>query len=186
MSKSLDFQKFEIRRLNENSIVKSFDCGDADINEFVLKESSLYRKSLLAVSYVLVDKDTPTDVIGFFSMANDKVALGDFESKTEFNRFRKQQGFPQPKRLRSYPAIKLCRLGVSNAYKGENVGTFLLDFVKTYFTSDNKSGCRFLTVDAYINAVPFYEKNGFCMLGSGRDDNPYTRLMFYDLNEIVA
>ena len=26
---------------------------------------------------------------------------------------------------------------------------------------ENKTGCRFLTVDAYAAAVPFYEKNGF-------------------------
>jgi len=38
---------------------------------------------------------------------------------------------------------------------------------------------RFVTVDAYNAAVPFYEKNGFEFL-TKKDVNP-TQLMFFDL-----
>lgn len=62
----------------------------------------------------------------------------------------------------------------------------MLDFVKTYFVVDNKSGCRFLTVDAYIQAIPFYEKNGFQKLGLVNEGDPHTRLLFYDLNAIAS
>lgn len=41
-------------------------------------------------------------------------------------------------------------------------------------------------VDAYIAAIPFYEKNGFKKLGSKNEGDPRTRLLFYDLNEIAA
>lgn len=44
----------------------------------------------------------------------------------------------------------------------------------------NKTGCRFIIVDAYQNAIPFYERNGFVMLSS-RDINDETRLMYFDL-----
>ena len=27
--------------------------------------------------------------------------------------------------------------------------------------TDNRTGCRLVTVDAYVEAVPFYQKNGF-------------------------
>lgn len=40
---------YEVRRLNKKEIVKSFDCGDADLNDFILSESLFYRKTLLAV-----------------------------------------------------------------------------------------------------------------------------------------
>lgn len=180
------FDEYDIVRLDEDDIVLSFDCGDADLNDFIMKEASLYRKSLLSVSYALLKKCNPDEIVGFFSMANDKVALGDFADKTEFNRFRKKQGFPQSKRLKSYPAVKICRLAVSNGYKGLKIGSFLLDFVKTYFVVDNKSGCRFLTVDAYIQAIPFYEKNGFQKLGLVNEGDPHTRLLFYDLNAIAS
>ena len=42
-----------------------------------------------------------------------------------------------------------------------------------------------LTVDAYLNAVPFYEKNGFRSMNA-EDNDPHTRLMYYDLMDIVA
>ena len=46
------FSSFIIRKLGTDETVKSFDCGDADLNDFILNESSPYRKALLAVTYV--------------------------------------------------------------------------------------------------------------------------------------
>lgn len=183
MQQSIDFANIEIRKLRETDAVENFDCGDKDLNDFILTEASDYRKALLAVSYIVVEHKNPQNVLGFFSVANDKVSLGDFSDKTEFNRFRKKQGFPQPKRLKSYPAVKLCRLGIDLKYRKNHIGSFILDFLRGLFTHDNKSGCRFMTVDAYINAVPFYEKRGFKLLEPSGDTNPHTRLMFCDLND---
>ena len=108
-----------------------------------------------------------------------------FKDKMEFNRFRKKQGFPNEKRLKSYPAVKLCRLGVDVCAKGLQIGSTVLDCIKAMFFFDNKTGGRFLTVDAYLNAVPFYEKNGFRFMNA-EDDDPHTRLMYYDLMNLVA
>lgn len=186
MQGEVDFSRLEIRKLKETEHIETFDCGDADLNDFILKEAVLYKKSMLAVSYVLVDRDCPQKPLAFCSVANDKVAIGDFSNSTEFNRFRKKQRFPQSKRMKSYPAVKLCRLAVSNSCKGMNFGTFMLDYVKALFIAENKSGCRFLTVDAYMAAIPFYERNGFKELDPGRNDNPYTCLLFFDLSKIAA
>ncbi|WP_294609695.1 hypothetical protein [uncultured Bacteroides sp.] len=120
---------YDIRRLGKKESIESFDCGDADLNDFILKESSLYRQALLAVSYVMENKQDRQDVSAYFSLANDKVSLNDFESKTEFNRFRKHK-FVNEKRLKSYPAVKICRLGGDSSMKGQSVGTFLLNFIK--------------------------------------------------------
>lgn len=111
--------------------------------------------------------------------------LDNFKDKTEFNRFRKKSGFPNEKRLKSYPAVKLCRLGVDVSAKKHRIGTTILNYIKSMFVIDNKTGCRFLTVDAYLNAVPFYEKNGFRFMNS-EDDDPHTRLMYFDLMDLVA
>lgn len=44
------FQKsYNVRRLKIKEIIKSFDCGDADLNDFILNESMFYRKALLAI-----------------------------------------------------------------------------------------------------------------------------------------
>ena len=48
---------------------------------------------------------------------------------------------------------------------------------------DVKAGYRFLTVDAYLDAVPFYVKNEFQFMNA-EDDDPHTRLMYYDLMDL--
>ena len=49
--------------------------------------------------------------------------------------------------------------------------------------SESTSAFRFLTVDAYLSAVPFYEKNGFKML-VGADSDKHTRAMYFDLLDV--
>lgn len=181
---SVDFTSFKFIRLNPGDSVKSFDCGDADLNDFILNHAREFQKFLLAVNYACVNSQTGK-VYAYCSLANDKVAITDFKDKTEFNRFRKKRGFPNEKRLISYPAVKLCRLGVDVDAKGRRIGTTILNYVKWMFTRNNKTGCRFLTVDAYLDAVPFYEKNGFRFMNA-EDNDPHTRLMYYDLMDIAG
>lgn len=175
-------QKYQIRRLSKRDQVSNFDCGDEDLNDFILNESYYYRQALLAVSYVIEAREN-YQVVGFFSLANDRISLSDFENKTEFNRFRKKN-FVNEKRIKSYPAVKICRLGIDKSVKRMSLGTFILDFIKSYFVFDNKTGCRFITVDAYNEAVPFYLKNNFLPL-SNEADTDYTKLLFFDLDEIA-
>lgn len=149
---SLDNSSLMFVRLDSTDFVESFDCGDADLNDFITNQADSFAKALLSVSCACVDS-TCGKTLAFCSLANDKVSISDFNDKTEYNRFRKHQGFPQGKRLKSYPAVKLC---------------------------------RFLTVDAYLAAIPFYEKNGFVFLNETDKNNPYTRLMYFDLMDIVG
>ena len=172
---------FQIRRLKKDEVIPTFNCGDEDLNDFILNESQLYRKARLAVSYVIERIDN-RKIVGFFSLANDRVSISDFENKTEFNKFRKKR-FVNDKRIKSYPAVKICRLAIDISAKGMSLGTFILDFIKTYFVVDNKTGCRFITVDAYIDAIPFYEKNKFLPL-SQETETDHTKLLFFDLEEI--
>ena len=44
-------------------------------------------------------------------------------------------------------------------------------------------GCRFITVDAYAAAIPFYIRNGFVPLNDEDIDEP-TRLLYFDLNDL--
>lgn len=111
-------------------------------------------------------------------------SASEFENKTEFNRFRKKR-FVNEKRLKSYPAVKICRFGVDVSTHNLHLGSKLLNFIKGYFVINNKTGCRFITVDAYIDAVPFYLKNNFLELTSSDEDASHTRLLYYDLKMMV-
>lgn len=162
--------------------VSAFDCHDEDLNDFILNEASLYRNALLSVTYIVEDKYSG-EVLAYFSLANDKISLSDFDSKTEFNRFRKHK-FVNDKRLRSYPAIKICRLAIAQSAQNQSIGTYLLEFIEDYFIVDNKSGCRFVTVDAYVNAIPFYIKNNYQFLNND-DEDKHTRVMYFDLASLL-
>lgn len=176
-------EKYRFIRLNENNVVESFDCGDQDLNDFILNRSASYQKYLLSVSYAFANPDNGK-ILAYCSLANDKVAVTDFKDKTEFNRFRRHHGFPNVKRLKSYPAVKLCRLGVDTSAKGKQIGTRILNYIKSMYAMENKAGCRFLTVDAYLGAVPFYIKNDFQFMNA-EDTDPHTRMMYFDLKDIV-
>lgn len=85
-------QYYQIRRLGKGESVFSFNCGDEDLNDFILNESIQYRQTRLAVTYVIEVKNT-NNTIRFFSLANDRISISDFENKTEFSQeaFRKRK-----------------------------------------------------------------------------------------------
>lgn len=70
-----------------------------------------------------------------------------------------------------------------------------MDFIKYWFIEEeNKTGCRFIVVDAYNNelAIKYYERNGFTFLfdneaeekeyfGITTENQLRTRLMYFDL-----
>ena len=56
--------------------------------------------------------------------------------------------------------------------------------VKKLQSERNALAFRFITVDAYLSAVPFYEQNGFLQL-TKKDEDEHTRLMYFDMMEIA-
>ena len=172
---------YRIYKLAEDEKINTFDCGDTDLNDFAMNEAQPYRKEKLAVTYTLVSKEDSSEIAAFFCLLNDRISVTDFDNKTEYNRFRKR--FVNAKRIKSYPAAKIGRFAVAKSMKGKSIGSFLLDFIKSFFVVDNKTGCRFLTVDAYADAVPFYLKNGFVPLNEDDKDDD-TRLLYFDLNDV--
>ena len=165
--------------LTEDYEMKSFDCGDADLNDFLLNDAKLYAEKKLANTYILEDDDR--NIVAYYSLLNDKIAKQDASNAT----WRKvKKLFPHRKHFNSYPAIKIGRFAVSEAYNGQGIGRELMNQIKqSLFENGNYSAFRFLTVDAYLTAIPFYEKNGFKLLLSD-DKNEHTRLMFFDMMEL--
>ena len=81
MDRQLIETTYEMRKLDTSEKIESFDCGDTDLNDFILNESFLYREALLAVSYVLENKVNQRSV-AYFSLANDRISLSDFTMKS--------------------------------------------------------------------------------------------------------
>ena len=175
--------EIKFKRFNpQTDIIKPFDCGDSDLNGFLLESNedvpnaTQHAKQLLAVTYIIEDIEAGKTV-AYFSLLHDRIER-DLADKMIWNRLSRK--IPNAKRRRSYPAVKIGRLAVSEEYKGLGFGSKILGLVKQWYSSDNRAGCRYITVDALRSAVDFYQQNHFERLIS-RDDEGDTVLMYYDL-----
>lgn len=167
-------------KLEELTKIKPFDCGDTDLNGFLYEDAGYYFKEMIANTFVMEDDQ---HTIAYFSLLNDKIS----QTTVDKNLWRKlRKAFPHWKHLGSYPAVKIGRLAVSVMYRRQNIGTDLVSMVKQMLVNNNTlAACRFLTVDAYKEALPFYIKNGFRPLVNKVDDDSHTVPMYYDLKELL-
>jgi GNAT superfamily N-acetyltransferase len=175
---------FDFVRLSPDSDIGigGFTCGDEDLDGFLKDDACFYLQQLLAVTYLFKASNT---IVAFFSVLNDSIAYEDgLITNSAWRKFFRDK-LPYPKRNhKSFPSVKLGRLGVHTEYKRTGIGTEILLYIKTSFVTNNKTGCRFITVDAYNNpiTIAFYEKNGFKFFPSDKDAaGQKTRLMYFDL-----
>lgn len=165
-------------RLTPDTELVGFDCGDEDLNSFLVEDAKSFLDKRIATSYLLVDSD---NIVAYFCLLNDKISRQDV-TKSQWKKIR--GGFPERKQFGSYPAVKIGRFAVSSKYRGRNIGTDLMNLLKDMLNGNpNYSAFRFLTVDAYISAINFYLKNNFKPL-SEKIQNDHTRLLFFDMLEL--
>lgn len=187
-------------RVYDEAILKSckpFDCGDDDLNEFFAKDVLNYTSELLGKSYCFTFDEDTSQIVAAFTISNDSI-----KTYTLPNSRKKKVNtdIPREKQMKSYPAVLIGRLGVNKNFRksdgdDKSVGDQLMDFIKAWFIDKaNKTGCRFIVVDAYNNiaALKYYKRNGFVELFSTEEqEKEYTnlppdmelrtRLLYFDL-----
>lgn len=165
-------------RLTQDTELSEFDCGDDDLNKFLVEDAKAFLDKRIANSFILEDEGR---IAAYFCLLNDKISREDVTN----SQWRKiKDRFPSGKKFSSYPSIKIGRFAVSKDYRGQKTGTKLMDIIKTSLDENqNFSAFRFITVDAYLSAIDFYKKNGFVML-SEKEEKDQTRLMFFDMMNI--
>jgi len=151
------FHNSFLSRLSPSHNILPFDCGNKDLNDFLLNEPKLFSEKLITVTYLL---QKANQTLAFFSLMNDKISVEQFDDRIE-KRMWITGTFPTGKLLSNYPAMKIARLGVNKEYHKNEVGTNILDYLKILFITNNRTGCRFLTVDVHQETSEFYLKNGF-------------------------
>ena len=173
-----------------------FSCGNKDLDEFFATDYFDYAKQLMGKTYAFLKVDNPREIVCAFTVANASIFTNHLPNA---RRKRIGKSVPQPKRDMIYPAVLIGRLGVNSGYMRRHIGTELMDSIKSWFIDgENKTGCRYLVVDAYNEATPleYYRKNGFDFMFSTEEqereyrsisgDGPlHTRLMFFDLMQII-
>lgn len=167
-----------LKKVENIAICDSFDCGDDDLNEYFHVDAILHKKELLTQTYCLEVRAMPDLVIALLDFCNDTVQLKEYSGAIDID---------ERKRYPSLPAVKLTRFGVAKMFQRMNIGTNALNMVKKFFTIDNRTGCRFITVDAYNQpeVINFYEKNEFKLL-THKDKNKDTRSLFFDLKRLES
>jgi len=178
----------QLVRVEEDTIINDFSCGDdkgeIDLNDFLHSKAKNYRKELLATTFLL---QSDTEIIAYFSIFNDTLKVEDssFISISSFKKKLKDLVSHKKRHLKSFPAIKIGRLAVNEAVIGKGIGKKIIGFVIDYAIEVNmRCACKFVTLDAYAKAIPFYQKLGFQFL-TAKDENCDERQMYLDLTPII-
>lgn len=172
------FKDFKLIRLNSDTNILPFDCGNTDLNGFLFDDAKDYANQLLATTFII---QSDTETVAYFNYLNDKISHSEIGGNKDTFLKRISSLLPVGKDgFTSYPAVKIGRLAVSDNFKGNGYGREILNFTKALFVDNNRTGCKFITVDAYRESLDFYSKNGFRFL-SNRDKKSDTRLMYFNL-----
>lgn len=173
---------------------KPFSCGEDDLDEFFAKDCLVNQRKLLGKTYLFCLKSNLDVIVTAFSLSNDSIRLTNRIADEYKEQFLGDADLCD-KTFKRFPAVLIGRLGTNKDFAGQGYGTAIMDFIKVLFRTNNRTGCRFLIVDALNRpeTLHYYEKNGFNYLiaderleakymGIGVGRLPLnTRLMYFDL-----
>lgn len=168
--------------------IGSFSCGDPDLDDFFRNDAIKYEHELFGKTYSFKHKEKG-DLVSLFTVSNGSIQARQMKRNL-------RDAIAYPKRLiHNYPSVLIGRLAVAEGYQSKNIGSEMLNFIKIWFSDpQNKTGCRFLAVDAYNNEkiLSFYKSNDFGFIFKNETEEReslklteaetlYTRMMCFDL-----
>jgi GNAT superfamily N-acetyltransferase len=145
----------------------AFDCGHADLNEFIKADCPGQIEKRLSVTKVALYNGA---IVGYITLLADSITLHPDE----------QEGFT----FKQVPALKIGRLGIEQKYQNQRIGTALMKYAVGVAFRMNDGlgvGCRFLTVDSDPKAIKFYTRLGFLMSQHRDNKNKHYPNMHYDI-----
>lgn len=170
-----------IRSLQPGDSVTGFSAGEGftALKNFFRKQARPFDDKSLARTYVAVISDKPTKPVAYLTLVAGEIATNGSDSLAD--------DIPDY-RYGAFPAVKIARLAVDSRYRGFGLGKMLIQFGMG-IVIDNicpAVGCRFLVVDAKMQSIEFYDKQGFRMLDTDENRNRDHPVMFIDLARIAA
>lgn len=135
--------------LTDPKDLEGFSCGDKDLDDFFTNDCFDYAKQLLGKSYCYKYDLEPNSVVCAFTLSNASIRVDDLPKA---RKKKIESDIPHVKTMKDYPAVLVGRLAVSEEFHSKHIGSDALEFIKYWFIDpNNKTGCRFVTVDAYNN-----------------------------------
>ena len=155
-----------------SSELNKFHCRDGMLNQFLRRKARKHLSEMLAITYLVYDLQH--NLVGYYTLSSDTMPATDII----------QSRFQNGKLYHAYPAIKIGRFAIDEKYKGVDLGTDIMDYIKLRFSTEPQNvASRFLLVDAYNidKVIEFYkDKNGF-EFWTKKDRYDDTRVLYYDL-----
>ena len=154
--------------LRHDRDLSSFDCGNADMNQWLARHSWSSHKADLARTWLALDGDT---VAGYFALTTGSVRPEDAPRRVA-------RGMPRY----PMPIILLARLAVDGRYQGRRLGARLLaEALRRAVAASDAAAVRVVVVDAIDDsAVAFHRRWGFI----DSPDNP--RRLYRKIADIRA
>ena len=146
MNNECFINNYRIEKLKPEHVLYDFNCGNNRLNNFLKYEALEQQLNRFNVTYLAIYEGV---ILGFYSILADNIQL-------------KRVDFDIPKEYKNAPAIKIGQFAVDEKFRNTGFGTELLDqaslFIKMH---SNRFGIKYITVDAYVSARGFYERNDF-------------------------
>jgi hypothetical protein len=179
---SQSYAAYRLNPVEEFSIFTGFTClqpedTDRDLDEFLLEDAERHYKDRIAVTYILTREDFPKVPLGFATLQNDAIVIDNEDSLPLVQ---------NTYRYAAFPGVKIGRFGISMDLQGKGLGSVFIFMIKKLMLDANRTGCRFITVDARrdkknkVDTSAFYTKNSFSLLPC-RPKTSHTIPMYFDL-----
>ena len=149
---------------------KCFNCGKPALNDYLQKIALQHIEKGISRTFVLIDTDAPTKILGFFTLAGCEVVTRDLPA-----------GYAGKYPAKA-PAAKLARLAVSIEKQRQGLGTIMMtEAMKRILSVAENIGIIGIFVDAKNqSAREYYEQFGFIALLE------YPLELFLPLRSLIA
>lgn len=135
--------------------VARFTCGTPTLDDFLIQSARDMHRDFLSRTSLLFHEDFD-GLVGYVTLTNDSIPL----NIAEIGHMALNYNCSLP----SFPAVKVCRLGVHSHLQGQNIGARILDLATGAIVgAESITATRFLIADAINDerVVRFYERYGF-------------------------
>jgi ribosomal protein S18 acetylase RimI-like enzyme len=149
------------------------DDDDHDLDEFIKHDAERHLRDKMAVTYGVFfpEERLSKHPLAFFTLQNDALKI-------------ESPGYL----YKTPPAVKIGRFGVRVEFQSQGIGTEVVTMIKDFMCRDNRTGCRYITLDAYNKprVLRFYQGNGFGFLKKPNPQRKQEPMYFDLLSHILA
>ena len=170
-------EDIQMEIIREKHPVQHFQSYERELVDFLIEDAFENQKQKLSVTFLWFYQG---NLVSYITLLNDKINL-----TPKLKEFFSQEGVLYG----TLPALKIGRLCVDERFLRRGLGKLMVwsAIQMAQEISKNKSGCRFLTLDAKRNKdtekdpLNFYIKMGFKIL---KEEHKGTTPMYLDLKFI--